>query len=253
MARREGPSFFARLVLMLGGLGLLAAAWGWSQFPKPGAKRIEVAPELVGVLAGQSYAWVLKTPQGAALVDTGSQGQGEALLAELRNQGLGPEQVHTVLLTHGHKDHWAGAHLFPKARVLVGAEDIPVIRGERKLISPVQRLAGRFIPSPVVPPRMEPLKGGETLDVDGESLQVFHTPGHTPGSVMFLWRDVLLSGDSLLGKGGGVVPSPGAFSEDKALNVASLRQLVDVPFTRAADGHTGLTENARQKLRELVR
>ncbi len=253
MANREGPSLFARLVLMLGGLGLLAAAWGWSQVPRPGAARIEVAPELVGLRAGQSYAWVLKTPQGIALVDTGSEVRGQTLLAELKAQGVSPEQVHTVLLTHAHKDHWAGAHLFPKARVLVGAEDIPVIRGERKLLSPVQRFAGRFMPKPTVPTQLEPLKGGEELDVGGERVKVFHTPGHTPGSVMFLWRDVLLSGDSLLGKGEGVVPSPSAFSEDKALNVSSLRPLVDVPFTRVADGHTGLTENARQKLRDLLR
>jgi glyoxylase-like metal-dependent hydrolase (beta-lactamase superfamily II) len=186
-------------------------------------------------------------------VDTGSEVGGETLLAELRKQGVGPEQVHTVLLTHGHKDHWGAAHLFPKARVLVGAEDVPVIEGSRKLTSPVARLSGRLMPTPPVPAKLEPLKGGETLEVDGESVRVFHTPGHTPGSVMFLWRDVLLSGDSLVGSGGGVKPSPGAFSEDRALNVTSLRLLVDAPFTRVADGHTGLTENARQKLREFLR
>lgn len=253
MARREGPSLFARLLLVLGGLGLLALAWGWSQLPRPGEKRIEVAPELVGLQAGQSYAWVLKTAQGAALVDTGSEVRGETLLAELRALGVGPEQVHTVLLTHGHKDHWAAAHLFPQARVRVGAEDIPVIRGERKLTSPVQRFAGPFMPEPPVPQKLEPLKGGEELEVDGEKVRVFHTPGHTPGSVVFLWRDVLFSGDSLLGKDGAVMAAPGPLSEDRALNVTSLKQLVDVPFTRVADGHTGLTENARQKLRELVR
>jgi glyoxylase-like metal-dependent hydrolase (beta-lactamase superfamily II) len=228
-------------------------AWGWSQVPKPGAARIEVAPELVGVRAGQSYAWVLKTASGAVVVDTGSEVGGEALLAELRKQGVGPEQVHTVLLTHGHKDHWGGAHLFPQARVLVGAEDIPVIQGTRKLRSPVARLTGPLMPTPPVPAKLEALTVGEPLVLDGESLRVFATPGHTPGSVMFLWRDVLLSGDSLVGSGGGVKPSPGAFSEDRALNVTSLRALVDVPFTRVADGHTGLTENARQKLREFLR
>lgn len=250
---KEGPSLFARMVLVLGGLGLLAVAWVWGQLPKPGEARIEVTPELVGVRAGQSYAWVLKTAHGAALVDTGSEVGGEALLAELRKEGVSPEQVHTVLLTHGHKDHWGGVHLFPQARVLVGAEDIPVIEGTRKLRSLVVKVTGPLTPTPPVPAKMELLKGGETLDVDGESIRVFHTPGHTPGSVMFLWRDVLLSGDSLVGKGNGVMAPPSAMSEDRAQNVTSLKQLVDVPFTRVADGHTGLTENARQKLREFLR
>jgi len=253
MAGREGPSLFVRMFFVLGGLVLLGVAWGWSQFPKPGEPRIEVAPELVGVQAGQSYAWVLRTANGAAVVDTGSEVGGETLLAELRKQGVALEQVHTVLLTHGHKDHWGGAHLFPQARVLVGAEDIPVIEGSRKLRSLVARLTGPLMPTPPVPAKMEPLQGGETLEVDGERVRVFHTPGHTPGSVMYLWRDVLLAGDSLLGSGGGVAPAPSALSEDRALNVTSLKPLVDVPFTRVADGHTGLTENARQKLREFLR
>lgn len=250
---REGPSFFVRLVLVLGGVGLLGVAFAWSQLPRPGEARIEVAPEVVGVRAGQSYAWVLKTAQGAALVDTGSEVDGEALLAELRQQGVAPKDVHTVLLTHGHKDHWGGAHLFPEARVFVGAEDVPVIQGTLKLKSLGARLSGLVLPSAPVPAKLEPLKGGEVLDVGGESVRVFHTPGHTPGSVMFLWRDVLFSGDSLLGGGGGVQPSPSMVSEDKARNVASLKQLADVPFLRVADGHTGLTENARQKLRDFLR
>ena len=53
------------------------------------------------------------------------------------------------------------------------------------------------------------LCGAETADVqikdgdvfefaDGEELKVITTPGHTPGSISFLWRDRLFTGDSLL-------------------------------------------------------
>lgn len=248
----EGPSVFARLLLVLTGFAVLGVAFVWSQLPKPGEPRIEVTQGLVGVRAGGSYAWVLKTAHGAALVDTGSDSQGEALLAELRREGVTPEQVHTVLITHGHKDHWAGAHLFPQARVLVGAADIPVIQGAQKPRALMPRLAGRFMHAPV-PEKMESLKAGETLDVDGESVRVIATPGHTPGSVMFLWKDVLFSGDSLMGEGGKVDASPSLFSESRDQNLESLKQLADVPFTRVADGHTGLVENAREKLRTLLR
>lgn len=248
----EGPSVFARLLLVLLGLAVLGAAFVWSQLPQAGEPRIEVTQGLVGVQAGGSYAWVLKTAHGAALVDTGSEAQGEKLLAELQREGVSLEQVNTVLMTHGHKDHWAGAHLFPRARVLVGAADIPVIQGTQKLRAFMPRFAGRFIPAPV-PANMEPLKGGETLDVDGESVRVISTPGHTPGSVMFLWKDVLFSGDSLMGGGGKVDALPSLFSESREQNLESLKPLADVPFTRMADGHTGLVENAHEKLRTLLR
>jgi len=52
------------------------------------------------------------------------------------------------------------------------------------------------------------LCGAETADVqikdgdvfefaEGEEIKVISTPGHTPGSISFLWRDRLLSGDAL--------------------------------------------------------
>lgn len=249
------PSLLLRGLLVLGGLGMLAVGVAWKQVPRGNEPRIEAAPEVVGVSDGRSYsyAWVLRTRNGAALIDTGADASGETLLAELRQEGLTPEDVHTVLVTHGHRDHWSAAHLFPKARVLVGPGEAQVVRGERALHSLVGGFLARFTKMPPLPERLEEVEAGQTLDVDGESLRVFHVPGHTPGSVMYLWRDILFSGDSLLGGSGGVVLAPLVFSESTKQNRESLEQLKDVPFTRIADGHVGLTSNARLKLRALLK
>lgn len=247
------PSLVLRGLLVLGGLGMLAAGVAWSRVPRAGEPRIEAAPEVVGINDGQSYAWVLRTRNGAALIDTGADAQGEALLAELRQEGLEPEDVHTVLVTHGHRDHWSAAHLFPRARVLVGPGEARVVRGERPLHSLAGQFLARFTKAPPLPEHLEEVDGGQMLEVDGESLRVFHVPGHTPGSVMYLWRDILFTGDSLLGGPEGVVLAPGVFSESPKQNRESLEQLEDVPFTRIADGHAGLTSNARLKLRALLK
>ncbi|WP_395831580.1 MBL fold metallo-hydrolase [Archangium violaceum] len=247
------PSLLLRGLLVLGGLGMLAAGVAWKQVPRASEPRIEAAPEVVGLSDGQSYAWVMRTRNGAALIDTGADASGEKLLAELRQEGLKPEDVHTVLVTHGHRDHWSAAHLFPKARVLVGPGEAEVVRGERALHSLAGRFLARFTKQPPLPERLEEVEAGQTLDVDGESLRVFHVPGHTPGSVMYLWRDILFSGDSLLGGSGEVVLAPTVFSESTKENRKSLEQLKDVPFTRIADGHVGLTSNARLKLRALLK
>lgn len=42
------------------------------------------------------------------------------------------------------------------------------------------------------------LMHGERLDFGDEHLEVIATPGHTPGSMSFLWRDRLFTGDALL-------------------------------------------------------
>ena len=42
------------------------------------------------------------------------------------------------------------------------------------------------------------LQHGDCVEFGGERLSVIGTPGHTPGSVCFLWRDALFTGDTLL-------------------------------------------------------
>jgi glyoxylase-like metal-dependent hydrolase (beta-lactamase superfamily II) len=250
---KDSPSRLARALLILLGLVLLGAAWAWPQLPRRGEARIPVSPELTGVLLdGYVYAWVLKTPHGAALVDAGMDAQGKGLLAELASEGVSPEQVHTVLLTHGHVDHWGGAHLFPNARVVTGPGEAAVIRGEFVQKSLVGRLT-RSMARPPVPAKLEEVKDGEELSVDGELIRVIHVPGHTPGSVVYLWRDVLFTGDTLISSKRGLGPSPFIVSESRKQNLASLAKLREVPFSRVADGHAGLTLGAREQVLELLK
>lgn len=42
------------------------------------------------------------------------------------------------------------------------------------------------------------LVDGEILNFGSESLRVIATPGHTPGSLCYLWRDRLFTGDTLM-------------------------------------------------------
>lgn len=250
---KDGPSRLARALFILLGLVMLAAAWVWPQLPKRSGARIEAAPELVGLLVGgYSYVWVLKTEHGVALVDAGADPQGQELLAELAARGLKPEQVHTILLTHGHVDHWAAAHLFPQARVLLGPGESALVRGEYPQKSLVGRLT-RSMARPPLPARMEEVKDGEALDVDGQKLRVIHVPGHTPGSVAYLWRDVLFTGDVLVRSNRGLAPSPFIFSENLEGARASLRKLKGVDFSLTADGHAGLTADAREPLEQLLK
>src|SRR5437879_10827621 len=100
--------------------------------PKAGGPRLEATLEVVGVDTGGSYAWVIHTGKGAALVDCGIDARGSAILGELSRLGLKPADVHTVLVTHGHGDHVAACALFPNAKVYVGPGEPAFIRGEKK-------------------------------------------------------------------------------------------------------------------------
>jgi len=218
----------------------------------PDGPRVEAAPGVVGVEAGGAYAWVVRTPKGAVLIDAGLDASGTAILAELKRQGIEPGQVHAVLVTHGHPDHYAAASLFPNAALAVGSADLPMLRGDTRHYSPFGRIMATVMPLPSAPQTVSTLRGGEEMAFDGARFQVIATPGHSPGSVMFLYDTILFTGDSLMRKKDGLTTAPSLFSEDAARNRDSLRALAPLPFTIVADGHAGVARDAKAKLMRLL-
>ncbi len=244
-----------KILIALGVLVLLPLAGIAALFAMrepPDGPRVEVDREIVGVEAGGSYAWIVRTPHGAVLVDAGLDASGAAILAELRSAGVQPLQVLAVLITHGHPDHYAAATLFPKAEVCGGADDIAMMHGDGRHYSTFGKVMSAVMPLPKGPDAVTPLRGGEQLEFDGARFTVIATPGHSPGSVMYLYKDVLFTGDSLMRKGDGVTIAPSLFSEDSAENRRSLQRLERLSFDRIADGHAGVTLNAKVKLARFL-
>ena len=69
------------------------------------------------------------------------------------------------------------------------------------------------------------LKHGDVLRFGGEQLKALHTPGHTAGSMSYLWRDHVFTGDTLLINGCGRTD----FQSGSA--AALYRSLTEVLFT----------------------
>jgi hydroxyacylglutathione hydrolase len=218
----------------------------------PDGPRVEAAPGVVGVEAGGAYAWIVRSSDGAVLVDAGLDANGTAILEELKRAGVQPGQVRAVLLTHGHPDHYAAASRFDNATVVIGAADVPMIRGDRTHYSPFGKIVGAVMPLPPPPRASTPVQGGERLQFGDAPFTVVATPGHSPGSLMYLYRNVLFTGDSLMRKKDGLAVAPSLFSEDAGRNRPSLGALASLTFDAIADGHAGVTRNAKEKLARLL-
>ena len=233
-------------------LPLLAFGALFAMRETPDGPRVEVIPGVVGVEAGGAYAWIVRTSHGAVVVDAGLDATGSAMLVELKAQGVEPGQVHAVLVTHGHPDHYAAARMFDKAAVVAGSADIAMIRGDKTHYSTFGRIIGAVLPLPPAPMNVRAVRGDEQLEFDDASFKVIATPGHSPGSVMYLYKNVLFTGDSLMRKNEGVTVVPRLFSEDANRNRASLKALEPLTFDKIADGHAGVTSGAKAKLARFL-
>ncbi len=146
----------------------------------------------------------------------------------LRSAGKRPV---AVLATHGHYDHVGSAAL------LCGSE-LPLYMhkdDELALTDPRAWGAGFVTEAVGRPDDVRTLSDGDVLDVAGFSLEVLHTPGHTPGSVCLTAGDFVFTGDLVFRGAIGRSDFPNSSSEAME---ASLRRFLALPDPMAAyPGH----------------
>ncbi len=114
--------------------------------------------------------------------------------------------VRYVINTHGHWDHTSGnARVVKKtgATLLIHEADAEHARSIPNRVLSLT-LGGRVSPEPVML-----LRGGETIPLGRQSLDIIHTPGHTPGSICVLAGGNLFTGDTLFTEGMGRTDMPG--------------------------------------------
>ena len=85
-----------------------------------------------------------------------------------------------------------------------------------------------------VSPATDLLRDGDRRTLAGLSVEVLHTPGHTPGSVCSLIENELFTGDPLFEHGWGRTDLPGGSETDL---YASLRRVM--PLARTMLFHPG--------------
>jgi len=120
-----------------------------------------------------TYTYILAAANGDAAIIDPVDRHCERDLAHLRRLGL---RLAYALETHAHADHVTSSG---RLRELTGAlACAPSGCG----IAPADRQ----------------LEDGEVVRFGDEAITVLHTPGHTAGSVSFLWRGNLFTGDTLL-------------------------------------------------------
>jgi len=129
-----------------------------------------------------------------ALVDVGSFGQRDLLRAELAARGLEPGDITDILLTHAHYDHTINWTLFSHADIAIGREELAWSLDEPWGETPVPEL---YVEKLDQWPTLRRLEDGDEVF---PGITAHQTPGHTPGSLVFVLdtgeRDLVFSGDA---------------------------------------------------------
>lgn len=170
-------------------------------------------------------------PRPLVLVDPGHRRFLPRLFSAMRRDGLNPEELDLVVVTHGHPDHLEGVEDLQALGVPMAMhpEEERFVRGEGAQIF---HALGLEVPRVRA---LAHLEEGE-LVLGGWRLEVLHTPGHSPGSIC-LWcpeDGVLLSGDLLFAWGMGRVDLPGS---DPAAMRLSLERVFRLPVRLLLPGH----------------
>ena len=127
----------------------------------------------------------------AIVVDPG--GDAEMLIARLVELDL---QVERIIHTHAHLDHFLASG---KMKEATGAK-LALHRDDLFLWDMLEEQCRMFgIPFEKPPPPDQWLEHEEEIEVRGIQGKALHTPGHTPGSMCFLFekQKLLIAGDTL--------------------------------------------------------
>ena len=157
-----------------------------------------------------------------ALVDVGTFGMRNLLIAGLKRRGLVPADVTDVILTHSHHDHSINWVLFSHARIVIGAVELAWSLGEPWGETPVPELYVEKLEQWGTTERVS--AGAEVLP----GMTAHLAPGHTPGCLVYRLRggahDVIFTGDAAKNRAE-LVSRDTDMTYDAAISAASIEMI----------------------------
>jgi glyoxylase-like metal-dependent hydrolase (beta-lactamase superfamily II) len=181
--------------------------------------------------------WLVDDGEGGPLLVVDPADEAQVIL-----ESLGGATVEAVVLTHGHFDHLAAVAEVLRATgstLLVHEADAP------NITSAAGTGGAMFGFDVVSPPAERVLKEGDGISFGTASLEVLHTPGHTPGSICLYAPGHLISGDTLFAGSVGRTDFPDGDMSAMRRSIARLAGLPDE--TRVYPGHGPETTIGRER------
>jgi len=224
-------------------------------------------------LSEVAAAYLIVDGDRAAFVDNNTNEAVPRLLAALAEQGLTPEQVDYLIITHVHLDHAGGtsalARACPNAKVVAHPRAAPHIIDPTKLVASAsavygqaefERLYGTI--EPVDEERVLVMEDEQTLRLGERELRFLHTRGHANHHFCIVdsVSDAIFSGDAfglvypaLQGEGTFAFPSTSPTDFEPGLARESIKRLVDERPSCIYPTHFGVVTDIDTAAGQLLR
>jgi len=166
----------------------------------------------------RSNCFVVTSDEGCVVIDPGD--CAEEVISYIEDQ-----KIDYILLTHGHYDHIAGVKRLKKhTDALVGIHQL-----EAKWLLEPRLNRSINTSNPIYGEWPDILfTGEEVIQCGVMNLKVLHTPGHSPGSVSYVFNDgCVFTGDSLLA--GFIGPTNLPYSDRGLLKHSIKKSLFTLP------------------------
>ena len=193
---------------------------------------------VVGPLQTNCYLVYCEETSECAVIDPGA--EPDLIFQAVSSKGLKPV---ALINTHGHVDH-VGANKDIKEKY-----DIPLMMHEADapmLKSILQSGLGLMLGAKNSPPPDSLLEENDEVKIGNSTLKIFHTPGHSPGSLILLTDSFLISGDTLFCMGVGRTDLPGG-SWTTLINSINEKIFIHPDDTIVLPGHGPSTTIGQEK------
>jgi glyoxylase-like metal-dependent hydrolase (beta-lactamase superfamily II) len=156
---------------------------------------------VVGPLMANCFIFGCEETKEAVVIDPG--GDADRILFSLADPGL---KVKYIINTHGHFDHVSANGKIKDATgadILIHPLDAPMLG----MLSSNAAVFGISVENS--PPCDQTIEEGDTVSFGKITLNVIHTPGHTPGGISLYTDKIVFVGDTLFAGSIGRTDFPG--------------------------------------------
>jgi len=194
-------------------------------------------------------AFVVDCGDELVMIDSGAGQSVEILGKNIRELGLDPQKISTLILTHCHVDHIGGAPYFKKhfnCKLAAHELDAKAIATGDPALTAAYFYGASFPPTAV---DIILTSDQVTLTVGKQEIHCLHIPGHTPGSIApYLDRagKRILFGQDIHG------PFLKSFKSDLGQWKTSMNKLLSLKADILCEGHFGIFQTP-EKVESYIR